>query len=189
MARTIDVLTAGGLVVLPTDTVYGLGCLPRIAGATAAVFAAKGRRSDVPVAVLCATAESALALADLTDVAVAERASRWAEGHWPGPLTMVLPRRRDLDWDLGEPATTVGVRVPDLDFARAVAAAVGPIAVTSANGHGRPTPPDAVAAANSLVGEVGLVVDAGPLQDMASTVVDVVSGRVLRPGPIVDLGL
>lgn len=187
VARSVEVLAAGGVVVVPTDTVYGLAALATVPGATAGLFVAKGRSADVPLAVLCATAHDALALSDLADPDVADRAHRWADAHWPGPLTMVLPRRGDLDWELGEPTTTVGVRVPDLDFVRAVAAEVGPIAVTSANRHGEPTPPTALDAALCLAGSVELVVDAGALDATASTVVDVTSGQILRPGPICDL--
>lgn len=184
VSRAVGVLAEGGLVVVPTDTVYGVAALPTVLGATAGLFAAKSRRADVPLAVLCASADAAFGLVDLSDPAVGRRARCWAVAHWPGPLTMVLPRRGDLDWDLGEPTTTIGVRVPDHAFVRSLAARVGPIAVTSANRHGEPTPPTAVEAAGSLVSPVGLVVDAGSLESSASTVVDVASGRVLRPGPI-----
>lgn len=182
VARTAAVLRAGGVVVLPTDTVYGLAALPGIAGATSRIFDLKGRSATVPMAVLCASAIDALGLAG----ELSPSARHLAEAHWPGPLTLVLPRRGDLRWDLGEPATTIGVRCPDDPFVRAVTAEVGPIAATSANRHGQPTPSDAEDAAAALTGPVDLVVDGGPLPGSASTVVDATGDplRVLREGPI-----
>ncbi len=182
VARTVEVLRSGGVVVLPTDTVYGLAVLPSDAGATSHVFDLKGRSATVPMAVLCSTAAEALALA--ADAPGAAR--RLADAHWPGPLTLVLNRRPGLGWDLGEPTTTIGVRCPDDVFVQAVTAQVGPIAATSANRHGEPTPATAAEAAASLTGPVDLVVDGGPLPGSASSVIDATGDalRVLRAGPI-----
>lgn len=181
--RVADVLLAGGLVVLPTETVYGLAALASLPGATSGLFERKGRGADVPVAVLCADAHQALALAE----APGPRAKEIAAAHWPGPLTMVLRRREDLRWQLGEPAATIGVRCPDHDLVRAVARLVGPLATTSANRHGQPTPATAVEAAEQLLGPVDLVVDGGALGGVPSTVVDLTDDepRVLRQGAVV----
>lgn len=181
-ARVAEVLVAGGLVVLPTETVYGLAALPSVPGATAAIFERKGRSGDVPVAVLCADAAQALALADTPG----EQARALAGAHWPGPLTMVLRRRGGLGWQLGEPAGTIGLRCPDHALVRAVARRVGPIATTSANRHGQPTPPTAVEAAAQLLGPVDLVVDGGTLGGVPSTVVDLTGAevRILRQGAV-----
>lgn len=130
-------LRGGRVVAVPTDTVYGIAALPTVAGATGRLFELKGRGADVPVAVLCADADQALALAD--PASMGEDVRRIAERLWPGPLTLVLPRRPGLGWELGRPAGTVGVRCPDHDLVRALAAEVGPIATTSANRHGEPT--------------------------------------------------
>jgi tRNA threonylcarbamoyl adenosine modification protein (Sua5/YciO/YrdC/YwlC family) len=162
----VAVLERGGVVVLPTDTVYGLAALPERA-AVERVFDLKGRTGDVPIAVLCADAAQALALAEPTN-GVDQVAERW----WPGPLTLVLPRRAGVDLPLGEPAHTIGLRVPDHDLVRAVARRAGPIATTSANRHGQPTPPTADEAAAALTGPVDLVVDGGAIAGTASTVVD-----------------
>lgn len=180
--RVCEALQRGGVVVLPTETVYGLAALASDASATAAVFARKGRGADVPVAVLCADAEQALALAEEPSVL----ARSLADAHWPGPLTMVLRRRADLGWSLGEPATTIGLRCPDHDLVRAVAARIGPLATTSANRHGRPTPAGAVEAAGQLLGPVDLVVDGGALSGTPSTVVDLTGDvpEVLRQGGV-----
>lgn len=183
-----DVLAGGGCVVLPTDTVYGLAACPAVPGATDALFRLKGRGADVPIAVLVVDAITALSLA-APPAGEDEATTRdtLAE-HWPGPLTMVLPRSPSVEWSLGLPAETIGVRVPDHALVRAVAARIGPIATTSANRHGVPTPATAADAAASLAGRVDLVVDGGRLAASASTVVavDVAGHRtVLRQGPIV----
>lgn len=181
--RVAAALLAGGAVVLPTDTVYGLAALPGIRSATDQIFALKGRATATPLAVLCADVEQALDLSRLADdAAVRAVAERW----WPGPLTLVLPRRIGKPLHLGEPGDTIGLRVPDHDLVRAVARAVGPIAATSANRHGEPTATTAAEAIAALGAGVALVVDAGPLPVTASTVVDATSApwRTLRPGPI-----
>ncbi|HEX4903560.1 MAG TPA: L-threonylcarbamoyladenylate synthase [Acidimicrobiales bacterium] len=181
-ARVAEVLRAGELVVLPTETVYGLAALPSVPGATDGLFERKGRGADVPVAVLCADAEQALALAE----APGPQARALAAAHWPGPLTMVLPRRADLGWALGEPSATIGLRCPDHGLVREVARLVGPIATTSANRHGQPTPPTASEAAAQLLGPVGLVVDGGRLGGTPSTVVECTGHepRILRQGAL-----
>lgn len=181
--RAAAALRAGGVVVVPTETVYGLAALASHPTATHALFERKGRQADVPIAVLCADAEQALELAEAPSDAARSLAAR----HWPGPLTLVLPRCAHVDWALGEPATTIGVRCPDNDLVRAVARLVGPLATTSANRHGLPTPATALAAAEQLLGPVDLVVDGGELHGTPSTVVDVTgrSPRVLRQGSLV----
>lgn len=181
-SRVAAVLLDGGVVVLPTDTVYGLAASPDDADALQRLFTLKGRAADVPVAVLCASATQALSLAGTVNVPAAVLAAR----HWPGPLTLVLPRNGDLEWDLGEPRSTIGVRCPDHGLIRSVTTDLGPIAVTSANRHGEPTPTDAATAAASLAGPVDLIVDGGILAGNASTVVDATVDpvRVLRAGPI-----
>lgn len=180
-----DVLRGGGIVVLPTDTVYGLAACANDHAATQALFDRKGRDATVPVAVLCADASQALGLGR----EVSRDATSLAAEHWPGALTVVIRRRADLGWSLGEPVDTIGVRCPDHDLVRAIAAEVGPLATTSANRHGSPTPTTARAAAESLTGDVDLIVDGGVLRGTASTVVDATGRRLrlLRAGSI-DLG-
>lgn len=184
VARAAQALRAGDVVALPTDTVYGLAAAPAVAGATAALFALKGRGPDVPLAVLCASADEALGLADPD--AVSDEVRRIGARLWPGPLTLVLPRRPGLAWPLGEPATTVGVRCPDHVLLRALAAEVGPLATTSANLHGEPTPPTAEGVAGQLGAGLGLVLDGGLCQAPPSTVVDATGPgwRLLRAGTL-----
>ena len=164
----VAALRAGEVVILPTETVYGLAALPSVPGATGKIFALKGRGGDVPMAVLCASAQQALALADEPSDAV----RRVVNELWPGPLTLVLRRRPGLGYGLGEPATTIGVRCPDHDLVRMLAAEVGPIAATSANQHGKPTPDSADEVAKLFGDRVAAVVDGGPCTGEPSTVVD-----------------
>lgn len=185
VAQIAAALRAGGAVVLPTDTVYGLVALPGDKGAIERLFALKGRGAEVPVAVLCADVEQALALADPSvGTPVAAVAARW----WPGPLTLVLPRRVGVGLHLGEPSSTIGLRVPAHDVVRAVAVLVGPIAATSANRHGEPTPTTAADVAAVLGPGLALVVDGGRVAARASTVIDATGDRwaVLREGPILS---
>lgn len=178
--QIVAALEAGQAVVLPTDTVYGLAARAADHQATARLFALKGRSSGVPVAVLCADAEQALGLAEAPDRAVLAVADRW----WPGPLTLVVRRRGGLDLHLGDPEHTIGLRVPDHDLVRAVAARVGPLATTSANRHGQPTAATARAASDALGPDLGLVVDGGLLEGQPSTVLDTTTWPwvVLRAG-------
>jgi L-threonylcarbamoyladenylate synthase len=179
-----DALRRGLVVGLPTDTVYGIGALPDVPGATDRLFELKGRSAAVPIAVLCADAPQALAVADPAELG--EDVQRIAERLWPGPLTLVLRRRPGLGYALGEPADTVGVRCPDHDLVRALAAEVGPIATTSANRHGEPTPPTGPEVAALFGDGVALVLDGGRCAAPPSTVVDA-SGpawRLVREGEI-----
>ncbi len=179
--RAVEVLWAGGAVVVPTDTVYGLAVRADLPGAVGRLAALKNRAAEQPVAVLVASLEQAEGVGVLSDEA-RSLAERW----WPGPLTLVLRRRPGLDWDLGDPPDTVGVRLPDHDLVRRLAEAVGPLATTSANRHGEATPSTAGEAAGALTRSPDLVVDGGSCAGSASTVVDATGDRltVLRPGPI-----
>jgi L-threonylcarbamoyladenylate synthase len=184
VAAAVPALRDGLVVAMPTDTVYGIGALPDVPGATDRLFALKGRGAGVPMAVLCADADQALALADPAEIG--EDVRRIAERLWPGPLTLVLPRRPGLAYRLGEPAATVGVRCPAHDLVRALAAEVGPIATTSANRHGEPTPPTAPGVAELFGEGVALILDGGHCGAPPSTVVDATgpSWRLLREGDV-----
>jgi len=184
----VAALEGGGVVVLPTDTVYGLAALARDRAATARLFALKGRSYDVPLAVLCASVDQALSLTDATD---RPDVTAVARGWWPGPLTLVLRRRPGVDLYLGEPSGTIGVRVPDHALVRALAKRVGPLAATSANAHGLPTPATAAEVSAQLGSGADLVVDGGRLEGRASTVIDATASpwRVLRAGPLDTAGI
>ncbi|HEU5149259.1 MAG TPA: L-threonylcarbamoyladenylate synthase [Iamia sp.] len=184
--RLVEALLAGEPVVIPTDTVYGVAALPSVPGATARLYALKDRRPDVPLAVLVADVAALDGLAATVD----DRTAALVAAHWPGPLTVVVRRHPDrAGWDLGGDPGTVGVRCPDDPLVRAVAARTGPIATTSANRSGEPTPPTAAEAAASLTGPVAVVADGGTLDGQASTVVDLTVDpwRILRQGAL-DIG-
>jgi len=189
VAAAAAVLRAGGVVALPTDTVYGLAALPGDAAHTGRLFRLKGRGADVPVAVLCADVGQALGLADRDRMS--DGATRIAERLWPGPLTLVLPRRDGLGYSLGKPEETIGVRCPDHDLVRALARAVGPLATTSANRHGEATPPTAADVAELFGAGLGLVLDGGPCAEPPSAVVDATGAtwRVLRAGQVSESDL
>lgn len=184
--QAVLALRAGEAIVVPTDTLYGLAALPTVPGAVDRLFSLKGRPADTPIAVLVAGIEQVEALADLSGAA-----RRLADAFWPGPLTMVLPRRAGVDLPLGEPHATIGVRWPDHPVIAALAEAVGPLATTSANRTGEPTPATAGEAAASLAGDVAVVLDGGACAGTASTVVDLTGPdlRVLREGAITESAL
>ena len=173
-----ECLRSGGVLVLPTETVYGVAALAADPEAVRELFILKGRPADRRVAVLVADLDQARLLAVVDD-----RATTLATTCWPGPLTMVLPAVP------GSEEATVGVRCPDHALVRAIAAAVGPIATTSANRSGDPTPVAAAAAAASLDVAPGsdlLVLDGGSCGGVPSTVVDLTvdPAIVLRAGPL-----
>lgn len=177
-------LGRGGLVVLPTDTVYGLAARPDVPGATDMVFRAKHRHRGLTLPVLVASAR------DVDRVAVLNAGARkLADRFWPGPLTVVLRRtQRSLAWELGgREGGTVGVRVPDHEVARALLAMTGPLAVTSANPSGEPTPQACDDVRAALGDAVAVYLCAGSSSgDTPSTVVDLTAPdpRILREGAV-----
>jgi L-threonylcarbamoyladenylate synthase len=176
-----EVLRSGGVVLLPTDTVYGVAVDPTFPGATQRLFDLKGRGRDVPIAVLVADAEQAWSIAKSP---VANHARSLADKHWPGALTIIVERDPAWPADLGDDARTVGVRCPDAPLVRDLCRAVGPLATSSANRHGDPTPTTAEEA--SAATHPDFVIDGGPLEGTASTVVDctVDPPRVVRQGAV-----
>lgn len=175
--RAAAALAAGEVVALPTDTVYGLAVAPGVPGATARLFAVKRRPRGVELPVLAADAAQALGLAAEP---VPDAARRLAARMWPGALTIVVARRPDLDWDLGTGGSTVGVRVPDHPVVVELCRRLGPLAVTSANRHGEPTPPTAEGVAEVFGDEVAVVLDGGRCEGAPSTVVAVEPDGTLR---------
>lgn len=188
MEVVAGLLRRGMTAVVPTDTVYGVAALPSVTGATDGLFALKDRSRRHPLAVLVADAQQALGL--LAEVGADVR--RWMERLWPGPLTIVGRRSEAaMALELGGDPTTIGVRCPDHAFLRALAASVGPVATTSANRTGEPTPTTALDAAAALATTVGAVVDGGPSGTTPSTVVDTTSEpwRLLRLGAVAEQDL
>jgi L-threonylcarbamoyladenylate synthase len=173
----------GELIVLPTDTVYGIGADAFDPAAVRALLGAKGRGRDMPPPVLVSAATTIDALA----VKVPGYARALIEAFWPGPLTLVCHQQSSLQWDLGDTRGTVAVRMPDLDITRELLERTGPLAVSSANKTGMPAATDADQAEQMLGDEVAVIIDAGESPGgEASTIVDVTGtqGRVLRRGAL-----
>lgn len=173
----------GDLVVIPTDTVYGIGADAFDADAVKDLLKAKGRGRNMPSPVLVSSATTVDALAaDLPGYARA-----LIEEFWPGPLTLVCRQQPSLQWDLGDARGTVAIRMPDHEVALAVLERTGPLAVSSANKTGQPAATDADAVLEMLGEDVALVIDAGTSPGgQSSTIVDVTGpqGRVLRRGAL-----
>ncbi len=186
LAEAAAALRAGGVVLLPTDTVYGLAALTPAAEDD--LFVLKGRPANRSIAVLVADRPAAESLAESVPPILAELMDR----HWPGPLTVVLPRRKSAGAQIGGDRETVGVRCPDHPWLRSLLAEVGPLATTSANRHTQPTPPQASDVLATLPPDpesgahVAVAIDGGPCAGTASTVVTWSDDKlqVLRPGPL-----
>ena len=183
-ALAVDVLRAGGIVAVPTDTVYGLAVALSTPDGLERLFAAKHRPLDKGIVLLLADAAQASEAGVMTPAA-----SALAEAAWPGGLTLVVPQRADVPWPpaLTGGKATIGLRVPDHDAPRALARALGPLPTTSANVSGQPEASDAAAIVAQLGGSVELVLDGGPARGgPPSSVVDCSIERpvILRPGAI-----
>lgn len=183
--RAAALLRAGELVAFPTETVYGLGADARNGRAVAAVFEAKGRPHFNPL--ICHFPDAAAAFAEaLPD----GRARALAERFWPGPLTLVLPRRAECRVDLlaGAGLDTIAVRVPAHPLALALLrAAAVPVAGPSANRSGQVSPTTAQHVLDGLSGRIAAVLDGGPCEvGVESTVLDLAAGgaALLRPGGV-----
>jgi L-threonylcarbamoyladenylate synthase len=180
-----DALRAGRVVVVPTDTVYGLAARPDDPRAVQAVFEAKGRPEGMHLPVLAASLEQVRALGIELTVAAQKLAERW----WPGPLTLAFGFASGgarPEWLEGR--DEVAVRIPDHDFLRGLLAETGVLLVTSANPHGAPTPRTADDVAAGLGDAVRLIVDGGELTEVPSTLVNVrgANAAVERQGAIAE---
>jgi L-threonylcarbamoyladenylate synthase len=173
---------SGGVIVFPTDTVYGLGCSLFNPESIARLYEIKGRDSAKAIAVM---------LADTTQISqvamgLDDRAVRLAERYWPGALTLVVKKHPSIPAVLSS-LETVGIRIPDYGFARELIRTVGPMAVTSANLAGLPSGTSIETVLDQLGNQVPLMIDGGPSKGgLASTVVDCTGSTpvVLREGPI-----
>lgn len=180
--RAVAALTAGELVVLPTDTVYGLAAVAHSEEAARRLYALKGRSEIQPTAVVAAGVEALLAAVP----ELPERAAVLARALLPGPYTLVLPNPgRRFSWLNGPRPETIGVRVPALTgSAAAVVERVGLIVTTSANLAGEPDPCTAADVSPAVRGGVAVVIDGGRLPGVPSTVIDLTGthSAVLRAG-------
>lgn len=180
--HAVDVLKNGGLVAFPTDTVYGLASLPIDAEFIERIFVVKGRESTRAIAILLSSPDEL----EKVSISPSEMSIKLARRFWPGPLTLIVNRHPNLP-DVLAPNPTIGVRVPDHEFALKLLTLAGPLAVTSANISGRENTTTAAEVLEQLDGRIHLVIDGGKTPGgVPSTVVDCTSGEpvVLRPGPI-----
>jgi len=178
----LEILQNGGLVAFPTDTVYGVGVLAFDGKAVESIYTAKDRPIEKAIPVLIADAEDMEKVGmDIPDIAY-QIAARF----WPGPLTCVVPKKPTLPESVSA-MDTVGVRVPDHEVARALLRAAGPMAVTSANISGQPSPSTAQEVLAQLGGRIDLIIDGGTTPGgVPSTLVDCTGTeiKILREGPI-----
>lgn len=183
IAKATAGVRQGDLVVLPTDTLYGVGADAFDPDAVQRLLDAKGRGREMPPPVLVPEVRTIDGLA--TDVPAYARAL--IERYWPGPLTLVLKAQPSLMWDLGDTGGTVAVRMPDHEVALELLTAVGPMAVSSANRTGHPASRTVIDAATQLGASVEFYLDGGPVTGgLASTIVDCTRDEptVLRRGAI-----
>ena len=183
IAAAVSALKEGGLVVLPTDTVYGIGADAFNNEAVAALLAAKGRGRDMPVPVLVGSWHTIEGLV----YTVPHTARELIRAFWPGALSLVVRQAPSLPWDLGDAHGTVMLRMPLHPVAIELLSEVGPMAVSSANISGRPAAVSAADAREQLGDLVDVYLDGGPSeQQAASTIVDLSGAhpRILRTGPV-----
>jgi L-threonylcarbamoyladenylate synthase len=182
--EAIAALQSGQLVVIPTDTVYGLSCTPHDAEPVRALSELKGRPPDQPLAVVAASVDWLFELVP----ELRGRPGEIARGLLPGPYTLVLPNpKRRFHWLTGRRPETIGVRVPELAGAgRAVLDGVGAVAATSANRHGERDPRRLDEVPREILAAIAVAVDGGELPGTPSTVLDVTGPepRVLREGAV-----
>ncbi|MFD1936456.1 MULTISPECIES: L-threonylcarbamoyladenylate synthase [Nonomuraea] len=173
----------GELVVLPTDTVYGIGADAFTPSAVSALLEAKGRGRDMPPPVLVGTVRAANALVE----DLGPYGQDLIDAFWPGPLTLVCKANRSLSWDLGDTKGTVALRMPLHPVALDLLKETGPMAVSSANRSGSPAATTAQGAEDQLGESVAVYLDGGPCaDDTPSTILDLTTAvpRLLRKGAI-----
>jgi L-threonylcarbamoyladenylate synthase len=182
IAQALAVLNAGGLVAFPTDTVYGVGALAFDGNAVESIYAAKERPVEKAIPILIGDLDQL----ENVGIDIPEIAHRLASRFWPGPLTILVPKRPDLPESVSA-ASTVGVRIPDHEAARSLLRAAGPMAVTSANISGAQSPTTAQDVFEQLGGRIPLIIDGGRTPGgVPSTLVDCLAPdlKILREGPI-----
>lgn len=182
--RVVVLLANGGVVAIPTDTVYGVAAALDNAEAVARLFRLKQRPETVALPVLIGSYDQLSSLG----VALSSLQRQLAERHWPGPLTMIVAAPAWLAQRVGSTTNTVGLRMPDDEQLLALLSITGPLAVTSANEHRAPAchDVDEVAASFAASSDLDAIVDGGRRDGAASTVVDlaVTPWRLVRDGPI-----
>lgn len=182
LRRALEVLHAGGLVAFPTDTVYGVGALAFDGKAIESIYAAKNRPIEKAIPILISDAGEL----EKIGMNIPETVQKLARRFWPGPLTILVPKRLDLPESVSA-TSTIGVRVPDHEVARALLHLTGPMAVTSANISGGQSPVSAEEVYQQLGGRIPLIINGGRTPGgVPSTLVDCTTPelKILREGPI-----
>jgi L-threonylcarbamoyladenylate synthase len=182
IGAALSVLRSGGLVAFPTDTVYGVGAIVFNDTAVESIYVAKGRSGEKAIPVLLGDASEL----DRVAKSIPEMARRLADRFWPGPLTLVVRKQAAVPMAVSS-TETVGVRVPDHVASRMLLRASGPLAVTSANISGQPSPSTAQEVLDQLDGRIALILDGGKTPGgVPSTVVDCLQTEpvILRVGPL-----
>jgi len=182
MTSALAILLSGGLVAFPTDTVYGVGALAFHQKAIEEIYIAKDRAIEKAIPVLIGDTADLIKVADEIPIFAMRLIARF----WPGPLTVLLPKKTTLPEAISA-TSTVGVRVPAHDMARALLRLAGPLAVTSANISGQPSPTTAQEVSTQLGGRIAMILDGGKTPGgIPSTLVDCTGDeiQVLREGPI-----
>jgi L-threonylcarbamoyladenylate synthase len=183
LVAAVNALQQGQLVVLPTDTVYGIGADAFTPAAVKALLAAKGRGRNMPPPVLVGSVRAAAALTE----SLGAYGQDLIDEFWPGPLTLVFRASPTLMWDLGDTRGTVAIRMPLHPVALDLLRRVGPMAVSSANKHGLPAAAVVEEAQGQLGDEISVYLDGGPCADsVPSTILDLTGSvpRMLRAGVI-----
>jgi L-threonylcarbamoyladenylate synthase len=178
----LDVLRTGGLVAFPTDTVYGVGALVFDEKAVESIYTAKERPVEKAIPVLVGKTEDLSQVAEEIPVFAARLIARF----WPGPLTVLVPKKPSLPVVVST-SSTVGVRLPDHELARNLLQMAGPLAVTSANISSQPSPTTAEEVYEQLGSRIALIIDGGRTPGgVPSTLVDCTGEeiQILRAGPI-----
>ncbi|MFD2028174.1 L-threonylcarbamoyladenylate synthase [Promicromonospora aerolata] len=181
--EAVNAISRGGVVVLPTDTVYGIAADAFDEAAVAALLAAKGRGRQMPPPVLVGE----VATLDGLAIDVPEEARELVEAFWPGGFTIILRAQPSLQWDLGDTGGTVALRMPDHPAALALLKRTGPLAVSSANKSGSPAALDVTDARRQLGDAVAVYLDGGDAPGgVASTIVDATGRgmRIVREGAV-----
>lgn len=178
----VSALRAGHIVVLPTDTIYGVAADAFDADGTGRIFRAKARSRALPLPVLVRRPKQVIGLVTV----VPDAAERLMAAYWPGPLTIVVRADPNLTWDLGSNDGTVSVRMPFDEVALDIIRAVGPLAVTAASRSGSSAPLTVAHAQRDLGEQVAVYVDDGPRRGGASTIIDITrrTPHVIREGPV-----
>ncbi len=183
IAAAVTAVQHGGLVVLPTDTVYGIGGDAFTPSSVTALLAAKGRGRNMPPPVLVGSVRAAAALTE----SLGAFGQDLLDEFWPGPLTLVFRATPTLKWDLGDTLGTVAVRMPLHPVALDLLRRTGPMAVSSANRHGSAAATTAEEAESQLGDAVSVYLDGGPCADsVPSTILDLTGTvpRMLRAGAL-----